>query len=217
VRTQLTSSVDVAPLLLTIATGSSEWRREPHYAHLAGRLDLASILADPAAAGRRHVLHATDEIVTEFALESYVASAPLHVVGLRTMAAKYATYSNWSAGAIDPLYQGTESELYDYRSQAGRLELANVSGRSPLEDPLRARLERAIAEELRAPLPSHLTAPQRRGIADYHAAAARSAKVAARARREMSARDLGDLEGSGAVVGRDHPGGFTPEGRATRR
>jgi arylsulfatase A-like enzyme len=217
VRTQLTSSVDVAPLLLTIATGSSEWRREPHYAHLAGRLDLASILGDPAAAGRRHVLHATDEIVTEFALESYVASAPLHVVGLRTMAAKYATYSNWSAGAIDPLYQGTESELYDYRSQAGRLELANVSGRSPLEDPLRARLERAIAEELRAPLPSHLTAPQRRGIADYHAAAARSAKVAARARREMSARDLGDLEGSGAVVGRDHPGGFTPEGRATRR
>ena len=47
VRTQLTSSVDVAPLLLTIATGSNDWRREPHYAHLAGRLDLAAILADP--------------------------------------------------------------------------------------------------------------------------------------------------------------------------
>ena len=27
-RTQLTSSVDVAPLLLTIASGSDEWRRE---------------------------------------------------------------------------------------------------------------------------------------------------------------------------------------------
>ena len=34
-RTQLTSSVDVAPLLLTIATGSEEWRSEPRYAHLA--------------------------------------------------------------------------------------------------------------------------------------------------------------------------------------
>ena len=35
-RTQLTSSVDVAPLLLTIASGSDEWRRERRYAHSPG-------------------------------------------------------------------------------------------------------------------------------------------------------------------------------------
>ena len=52
-RTQLTSSVDVAPLLLSIASGSSDWRGERRYAHLAQRLDLASILADPNAPGRR--------------------------------------------------------------------------------------------------------------------------------------------------------------------
>ncbi len=40
-RTQLTSSVDVAPLLLTIATGSTTGARDPHYSHIAGRLDLA--------------------------------------------------------------------------------------------------------------------------------------------------------------------------------
>ena len=51
-RTQLTSSVDVAPLLLTIATGSEDWRREEHYSHIAGRLELARILADPTAPGR---------------------------------------------------------------------------------------------------------------------------------------------------------------------
>jgi hypothetical protein len=190
VRTQLTSSVDIAPLLLTIATGSNEWRREPHYAHIAGRLDLASILSDPAAPGRRYVLHATDEIVTEFALEPYAAAAPLHVLGLRTMAAKYATYSNWAAGAIDPLYDGVESELYDYRTQGGRLEVSNVSGRSSLEDSLRAELARAVTEELRAPLPAHLTAAQRRGMADYHSAAVRSAKSAARARSQMSDREV---------------------------
>jgi arylsulfatase A-like enzyme len=202
VRTQLTSSVDIAPLLLTIATGSNDWRREPHYAHIAGRLDLASILSDPAAAGRRHVLHATDEIVTEFASEAYAAAAPLHVLGLRTMAAKYATYSNWPAGTIDPLYDGAESELYDYRTQGGRLELSNVSGRSPLEDSLRAELERAVTEELRAPLPAHLTTPQRRGMADYHSAAVRSAKSAARARRQMADRELGSPDGPAASASR---------------
>jgi arylsulfatase A-like enzyme len=193
-RAQLSSSVDVAPLLLTIATGSDEWRREPQYAHLAGRLDLARILADPASPGRPYVLHATDEIVTEFALEQYAASAPLHVAGLRTPSAKYATYSHWPAGAIDPLYQSSESELYDYRTQAGRLELANVAGRSPLEDPLRAQLERAVSDELRAPLPSHLGGPQRRGLADYHATAARAAKSAITARRHPE-RQLGRLNG----------------------
>ena len=40
-RTGLTSSVDVAPLLLTIATGSNAWRKDSRYAHLAGRHDIA--------------------------------------------------------------------------------------------------------------------------------------------------------------------------------
>ena len=193
-RTQLTSSVDVAPLLLTIATGSDAWRSDPHYAHIAGRHDLARILADPASVGRPYVLHATDEIVTEFAIEPYAASAPLHVVGLRTAAAKYATYSNWAGGVIDPLYEGAESELYDYRTQDGRLELANEAGRSPLEDSLRAQLERAIAEELRAPLPVHLGAQQRRGMADYHASAARAAVSAAKFRRLRLDRGAGGLD-----------------------
>jgi arylsulfatase A-like enzyme len=193
-RTQLTSSVDVAPLLLTIATGSAAWRRDPHYAHLAGRHDLAGILADPSSPGRPYVLHATDEIVTEFAIEPYDASAPLHVVGLRTPSAKYATYSRWPTGVIDPLYEGAESELYDYRTQAGRLELANEAGRSPLEDPLRAQLERAVAEELRAPLPWHLGEQQGRGIADYHATAGRAARSAAEMRRRMSEGAAGRLD-----------------------
>src|SRR4029077_20980975 len=44
VRTQLTSSVDVAPLLLTIASGSSAWRKKKAYSHLARRLDLERLL-----------------------------------------------------------------------------------------------------------------------------------------------------------------------------
>ena len=63
-------------------TGGSD----SHYSHIAGRADLAAILADPAAPGRPYILHATDEIVTEYAIEPYAADAPLHVVALRTPA-----------------------------------------------------------------------------------------------------------------------------------
>jgi arylsulfatase A-like enzyme len=193
-RSQLSSSVDVAPLLLTIATGSNDWRREQHYAHLAGRLDLAGILADPAAPGRPYVLHATDEIVTEFAVEPYAADAPLHVVALRTPVAKYATYSNWPAEGIDPLSRGQESELYDYSTHSGRQELHNSSGQSLLEEGLRASIARAFHDELRAPLPPRLGAAHARGFADYFSTAKHAATEAAARRKHRSEREVGALE-----------------------
>lgn len=194
-RTQLTSSVDVAPLLLTIASGSDEWRHKRRYSHLAHRLDLARILGDPTAPGRPYVLHATDEVVTEFAIETYTANAPLHVVALRTPSAKYATYSHWSAEGIDPLTIGQERELYDYRTYGGRLELDNVAGRSPLEDSLHATLARAYAEELRRPLPLRLQGAHGRGFYNYFAVATRAAARAAQRRAE---RELGSLRARGA-------------------
>lgn len=187
-RTQLTSSVDVAPLLLTIASGSGEWRRERRYAHIARRLDIASILADPTASGRPYVLHATDETVTEFANEPYAADAPLHVVALRTAAAKYATYSNWPDEGIRQLTEGQERELYDYRAADGRLELDNSAGRNPSEGLLQATLRRAFTEELRRPLPAQLHAARERGFNDYFRVATRVATRAAthRAERELT-------------------------------
>jgi arylsulfatase A-like enzyme len=192
-RTQLSSSVDIAPLLLTIATGSGEWRKEPHYSHLAGRLDLAAILADPSAPGRPYVLHATDEIVTEFAIEPYAADAPLHVVALRTNGAKYVTYSNWPIEGIRPLSQGQENELYDYSTHSGRLELHNSAGQSALEGRLRAKLERAFSEELRGPLPYRLDAAHGRGLADYFSTAKAAATGAAARRKFRSEGDAGRL------------------------
>jgi len=180
-RTQLTSSVDVAPLLLTIAAGSDAWRREPRYAHLAGRLKLEQLLADPHAHGRPYVLHATDELVSEFAEELY--NAPLHVVALRTRYAKFATYSNWEQNAIAALALEQEHELYDYRTQRGRLEIDNVAGRSRLEQRMRTMLERAMAEELRAPLPADLAAAQAAGFEDYFSNAKHGVIAAARHRR----------------------------------
>jgi arylsulfatase A-like enzyme len=191
VRNQLTSHVDVAPLLLTIASGSNEWRREPRYAHIAERLDLAAILADPSAPGRPYVLHATDEIVTEFAVETYAAQAPLHVLALRTPSAKYAVYSHWSTAGIAPLAHGQESELYDYRTHSGRLELHNAAGHSPLEESLHAQLQHALHAELRRTLPHHLGAAHARGFDDYFTTATAAAKAAAKTRRQRAEREVG--------------------------
>jgi arylsulfatase A-like enzyme len=196
-RTQLTSSVDFAPLLLTIATGGSHWRADPHYSHIAPRLDLARILADPEAPGRPFVLHATDETVTEFAIEPYAANAPLHIVALRTPQAKFATYSNWPYEGITPRSEGEEVELYDYSTQNGRLELHNAAGNSPLEEGLRAEYERAFKEELRGPLPPRLVSAHARGFADYFSTARHASVSAAARRKRHTEREEGAPQGLG--------------------
>jgi arylsulfatase A-like enzyme len=207
-RMQLSSSVDVAPLLLSIASGSNAWRGDPHYEHLARRADLAAILANPAAAGRRYVLHATDEIVTEFAAETYTANAPLHVVALRTASAKYVAYSNWRPDGISPEPHRQEHELYDYRSRRGRLELHNGAGHSHLEPALHATLARALREELRGPLPHHLRAAHRFGFENYFLTAKKAARGATAARLRRSERESGPLGpfGNRQLSGSPRPG-----------
>jgi arylsulfatase A-like enzyme len=197
VRPQLTSSVDILPLLLTLASGSDEWRDDPYYSHLASRLDLAAILRDPTAPGRYYALHATDEVVTEFALEPYSTIAPIHVVGLITEQAKYGIYSHWRRATVDLLAAGQENELYDYSTRAGQLEVDNRAGSSPLEDGLRATLERAINEELRAPLPPRLLAAQRTGFEDYFKSEQRATAVSlATRRRELEQIAQSELGGA---------------------
>ncbi len=195
-RTQLTSSVDVAPLLLSIASGSNAWRRNPRYAHLAGRADLMAILANPGARGRPYVLHTTDEIVTEFATEPYAVDAPLHVVALRTAGAKYATYSNWSG--IELEREGQERELYDYRTRAGRMELENGAAArsaagSRLQGTLHRMLAHALRDELRGPLPRHLREASGLGFENYFLTAKKAARGAAAARLRREDGESGPL------------------------
>jgi arylsulfatase A-like enzyme len=221
VRTQLSSSVDVAPLLLTIATGSNDWRSEAHYSHLADRLDLAQILADPQAPGREYVLHATDETVTEFAIAEYAANAPLHVVAMRTQEGKFALYSHWPDEGIEPLSEGQEAELYDYTTASGRLELHNAAEHTSLESTMREQLQKAFVHELRKPLPERLQAAHGRGFADYFSTA-RNAAAKATARRRLKVESLvGDVAGGQAGPAPRQGRGLSPGGperpRARRR
>jgi arylsulfatase A-like enzyme len=198
-RTQLTSSVDLAPLLLTLATGSNAWREQPHYVHLAERADLAAMLADPHAPGRPYVLHATDETVTEFAVAPYAADAPRHVVAMRTPEAKYATYSDWEPDGIGLVTTDQDRELYDYADESGRLELHNAAGQSALEPSLAPALERAIEHELRRPLPAYLNPARARGLEDYFSTARGIANRAATVRERRAEKVFEGLEEAGAA------------------
>jgi arylsulfatase A-like enzyme len=170
-RTQLTSSADVAALMLTIASGSSSWRDEREYAHLAGRLDLAAICSNPQAPGREWVVHSTDEAVTEFATEPHAADAPRHVVALRSPAGKLALYSSWSPGTIEVEPASQEEEFYDYGEEEGRLELSSQERPpSQLSEELRQTLEEvAIPNELRAPLPLSLSPARSAALNKFYA------------------------------------------------
>ncbi len=217
VRPQLSSSVDLAPLLLTIGSGGNAWRSDSHYSHIADRLDLAAILAEPSAPGRDYVLHATDETVTEFAVEEYASGAPLHVIAMRTQNGKYATYSHWPEEGITPLSEGQEVELYDYSNGSGRLELHNGAGESSIEQEMREQMHHAFTEELRRPLPPRLEAAHGRGFDNYFSTARGSAAKAAVRRRERVENSIGNLNlGQGGPPPREKPG-LSPSSRPTRR
>jgi hypothetical protein len=67
---------------------------------------------------------------------------------------------------------------------------------------MRARLERAVAEELREPLPHALRPAHARGMAGYFSTARRSARGAAAARKRRSERLLGPLQPGDTGEGR---------------
>ncbi len=169
VRSQLTSSVDVAPLILTIATGGDQWRTERRYEHLAERADLAAICRDPAARGRTWIAHTTDEAGR--AREQ----APSHIVGVRTPEAKAGLYSFWSDGTtrIDPTAE-QDREFYDYSTEEGRLELSDQADIGAEGWQLHQfLLETVLPDEVNQPLPDYLRAAQEEGLADHAALSAK--------------------------------------------
>ncbi len=191
VRTQLTSSVDLAPLLLTIGCGGNGWRSDPRYGYLANRLDLTGIASDASAPGRPWIAHATDDMsVEEMAvlLKSEQAraalgiaeppteipsSAPSHIVAVRTHDAKLAMYSYWRPDSTDiDNSRPIDRELYDYSTPAGRHEIDNQAGRSRKQAALQQLLDHQVLPELRAPLPESLKAAQEQGLADMRRLAA---------------------------------------------
>jgi arylsulfatase A-like enzyme len=184
-RSQLTSSVDLAPLLLTIGYGGNGWRADSRYSYLAGRADLAAVAASGSAPGRPWIAHVTDDMSVEemttlvkspalramFGIHevptNIPTSAPNHIVAVRTREAKLAVYSYWKPAGMDvDTTRPIEREFYDYSTALGRQEIDNQAGRNAKQAALQALIDHEVLPELRSPLPASLSKAHEQGIAN---------------------------------------------------
>ena len=150
-RVELTSSVDLLNLLVTIGNnGSLSWLDSTYAPIYGDRHNMLPMLKSATAAGRRFVLLATDELVAP----SYnFNQSPLHIVAYRSKTEKLVTYAQWRSltADIDPL--SLQIEFYDYATAGGRAETANTP-RDPRVPPLLdLLLNDELPNEIRAILP----------------------------------------------------------------
>jgi arylsulfatase A-like enzyme len=154
VRTDLTSSVDFLPLLVSLGhNGSREWMTGQLASIYAKRHDMLPMLRSARAPGRPYVLLATDELVPA---KLNFNNAPLHIAGIRTEAAKLATYSSWrpETGEIEPATM--ELEFYDYGTEHGAAEMVSHPDDPRARGMLDSLLHDLIPNELRERLPDAL-------------------------------------------------------------
>jgi arylsulfatase A-like enzyme len=170
-RSQLTSTVDLFPLLLTLAKGGRSWLNDSRFIHLADDVDWAGILVDPVGSGRNYIVSTSDEFFgNKLDATSGPTDVPSHVIGVRTPAAKFASYNYWKVGSIELNdSERQELELYDYLTPEGRLELDNRAGTRPwlireLQDFIRHEV---LPRELRRPLPEAYQAVHETAVAAY--------------------------------------------------
>jgi uncharacterized sulfatase len=164
-RNQLTSSVDVLPMIVSMGNnGTQSWMTDDYQQMYGNRCDLLAILANANAPGRQFALHTTDEFIP---FEYNYLDAPLHVIGLIKMVGnvkqKLGVYTRWA-----PYTQGqpqatilnnalTQLEFYNHDTDANEMistpdspaaqaALADLFGGVPGILPL-------ISSELQKPLP----------------------------------------------------------------
>ncbi len=165
-REQLASSVDLAPMLVTLGNrGSLSWRRGKYAKIYGERLNLVELLTNPKAAGRDHVLFATDELLAPGAL-NYL-HAPTHVLAVRTREVKLVTYSHWARGTTRPIRATMKLEFYDYATEKGRAETQSNPDDPRVKSLLNKLLNEYVPTQMRAPLPNSLKRAVARARASY--------------------------------------------------
>jgi uncharacterized sulfatase len=183
-RSQLTSSVDLLPMLVAMGHGGSyKWIEESEeYGQLySTRCDLLHILRDAAAPGRQHVLHTTDEFLPNQVKEKFRA-APMHVIGTIFMdeeghKQKLGVYITWEGLGEAPRHAvltptnevtPTQIEYYDHSTEGGAQELEDTHDSQQAQeaisrywgDFLQGQGSSPVLQELQAPLPPAYRAAQ---------------------------------------------------------
>jgi len=151
IRTGLTSSVDLTPMLVTIGNGgSTSWLTPTLRKIYANRHDMYAMLRSNSAPGRSFILHATDEICPDYYNPTM---APTHVLGYRTEEYKLGVYANWDPSTSNITLDSMQLEFYDYSTESGRMELDSTPDDARVQPLLDQLIEQIIPGELQQALP----------------------------------------------------------------
>ena len=172
IRSQLTSSVDIMPMLASFAYGGTRswmekgFKSEEYKMLYQIRHDMFPLLKSASAAGRSYALFASDESEpggVDFLTpaDAKLNKTPYHILGLVTPQAKLAIYSNWPIPGLTPTPQNQTYEYYDYSTPNGQLELDNTYNNNAnavaMKDDL---LKTYLPNEIEAPIPWYLRGGQ---------------------------------------------------------
>jgi arylsulfatase A-like enzyme len=165
VRTQLTSSVDLVPMLVSFAyNGSRSWITGNLKGLYGPRYDMIPLLRSAQKPGRQYVVFATDEL---FNNQYNFDDAPFHIIGLITDNAKLGVYAEWLKGTTTIDTSSIQLEFYDYNTPGGLAELDNTPDDPRVKGMLQRLLNDIIPNELQVPLPSIYGAAQTVARAKY--------------------------------------------------
>jgi uncharacterized sulfatase len=168
IRTQLTSHVDLAPMLMSFAySGTTAWMKGDYATLYGQRFNMFPLLKSSSATGRPYALYSTDESITD-TLDYATApdpsgnQTPFHIVGAVTQINKVAVYSNWIPDTVTISPIGLQQfEYYDYATPNGAMEVDNTYAADPKGEAMaRLLLTDLVPNEMRAPLPSSLRSAQ---------------------------------------------------------
>lgn len=181
-RTQITSAVDLAPMMVSFAYGGTRsWLTGDNATLYSKRFDMFPLLKSAAAAGRDYALFSTDETVSLWqdfvtAPNSAKNQTPAHILGLIKQNDKLGLCSNWTPGTVNIVNDGRQDgEYYDRSTPTGRLELDNqysTPGSAVKVAAMKNQLlNDLVPNEMRAALPASLKTPQdqsKQQIIDYY-------------------------------------------------
>lgn len=164
-RQQLTSSVDILRLLVTLGyNGSTDWLSGDLETLYGKRFDLLSVIKSNAAPGRSAAFFTSDEYVSPGLNYN---GAPLHILTMLTPQYKLNLYSHWKVASTELNPDKQELEFYDYSTPNGRLELEN----NPLSDIAQEMLSQLLNEylpnEIRAAMPDALKTAHLLALQNY--------------------------------------------------
>ena len=160
VRTQLTSSVDLMPMLVGFAySGQNTWMQGDYQEMYGKRYNMFPLLKSSSVAGLTYALFASDEVcAAEFDFATVPTAdgqrTPVHIMGVITAKYKLGVYSRWPAGTVLPSPDGQQYEYYDYSTTGGQQETANTYLTTPAAKLIKDDLLNVLVPTvLEAPLP----------------------------------------------------------------